>query len=302
MPAPRPGRFALIIGAMKCGTTSLFDLLAQHPQVCPCRTKEPDHFTQPGRQLAAYLDLWAWQPQHRVALEASVSYAKLPFFPGVAGRIRAAALGDVRLIYLMRHPLQRIESQARHSQYAGWGKSLDEERHPDLLAYSRYAMQLDEYRRHFAAGQLLPLFLDDLEQRPAWLLRQVCQFLELDPDFTFTDTTTRRNTGELFEALPALAAIGRQRWGRAMLRHALPVGLKTRLRHLLAALARQRPRRDADGPRWRLTSREQAELWAELADDLARLQSDYGLTVPESWRAPAAAPAPAPGARPGGSG
>lgn len=36
--------FGLIIGTMKGGTTSLFNYLAQHPQVCPCSNKEPDFF------------------------------------------------------------------------------------------------------------------------------------------------------------------------------------------------------------------------------------------------------------------
>ena len=40
----KPDRFAFIIGAMKAGTTSLFEILSQHPQVCPSKTKEPDYF------------------------------------------------------------------------------------------------------------------------------------------------------------------------------------------------------------------------------------------------------------------
>ena len=41
---PRPWNFAIIIGAMKSGTTSLFDLLSQHPEVAGSRSKEPDFF------------------------------------------------------------------------------------------------------------------------------------------------------------------------------------------------------------------------------------------------------------------
>ncbi len=37
--------FALIIGAMKCGTTSLFSYLAQHPEISACQPKEPDFFS-----------------------------------------------------------------------------------------------------------------------------------------------------------------------------------------------------------------------------------------------------------------
>ncbi|MEO0377749.1 MAG: hypothetical protein AAF329_24750 [Cyanobacteria bacterium P01_A01_bin.17] len=41
--------FALIIGAMKCGTTSLFHYLAEHPQVSPSRNKEPFFFCDDRR-------------------------------------------------------------------------------------------------------------------------------------------------------------------------------------------------------------------------------------------------------------
>ncbi len=34
-------RFAIVIGAMKSGTTSLFRHLGTHPEVLPCRVKEP---------------------------------------------------------------------------------------------------------------------------------------------------------------------------------------------------------------------------------------------------------------------
>ena len=41
--------FALIIGAMKCGTTSLFYYLSQHPEICSCREKEPEFFTNDAK-------------------------------------------------------------------------------------------------------------------------------------------------------------------------------------------------------------------------------------------------------------
>lgn len=36
--------FAVIIGCMKCGTTSLFYYLSQHPQIAACNPKEPNFF------------------------------------------------------------------------------------------------------------------------------------------------------------------------------------------------------------------------------------------------------------------
>lgn len=39
MPDPIPvDAYALIIGAMKCGTSSLYDYLQGHPEICPAVT------------------------------------------------------------------------------------------------------------------------------------------------------------------------------------------------------------------------------------------------------------------------
>lgn len=282
-----PRRYGLIIGAMKCGTTTLFDLLGEHPQVCASKVKEPDFFTPEGGVADAgkYQSLWSWNPaQHHIAIEASVSYAKLPYFPGVATRIRDAQLGDVRFIYMMRHPLSRIESQARHALYGGWGKSLDERIDPDLIDYSRYAMQLDEYRRLFGRDRLLPLFLDELEQNPQATLRKICVFLDINDAFVFADPGKRSNTGDLFTAWPVISSVSKSAFGKALLSRGIPSPIKSYIRSSMARFRPTKPESTKLVGRWRLNPQERQLLWAELGSDMQRLQSDYGLTLPPAWR------------------
>ena len=100
-----PDSFALIIGAMKSGTTSLFDILSQHPQICPSKTKEPDYFVQDrdDKERESYLSLWNWNSNsHVVALESSVAYTKSPFITGVPERIKTSGLGKFKFIYMLR--------------------------------------------------------------------------------------------------------------------------------------------------------------------------------------------------------
>ena len=47
LPESAPDRIALIIGAMKSGTTTLFEVLSQHPQIAAAPDKECDFFTLP---------------------------------------------------------------------------------------------------------------------------------------------------------------------------------------------------------------------------------------------------------------
>ena len=91
---------------MKCGTTPLFNALSRHPEVAPCRTKEPNYFSDDHydpSNPAPYYALWNWRAgQHRVALEASVNYTKRPRFPNCADRIAAFPADDFRFIYSVR--------------------------------------------------------------------------------------------------------------------------------------------------------------------------------------------------------
>ncbi|MFB6374644.1 MAG: sulfotransferase domain-containing protein, partial [Bradymonadaceae bacterium] len=123
---PDIDRFALIIGAMKSGTTSLFNYLSEHPEIAPCRMAEPHFFAKPlkwKKGLDWYRDLWDWEPvRHTVALEASTNYAKGFKFEGVPDRIAKAAESglDFRFLYIMRHPVDRLVSQYNHGVRSGW--------------------------------------------------------------------------------------------------------------------------------------------------------------------------------------
>jgi hypothetical protein len=105
-------RYALIIGSMKCATTSLFSYLAEHPAIAPAKIKEPEFFSRnQGHQakLARYEDLWDFDPDiHRYAMEASTGYSKWGE-RGAAERIHAYGLRP-RLVYVVRDPFARIES------------------------------------------------------------------------------------------------------------------------------------------------------------------------------------------------
>src|SRR5438477_403839 len=146
-------RFGLIIGAMKCGTTSLFYYLAQHPEICPSRLKEPAFFATKWEQGPDwYHALYDWAPsRHRVAIEASTHYTRLPQFPNVPDRI-ATIPARFKFVYLVRNPLDRAESQYNHARTMPWpvgAAPLSEGLHARLIDWSRYAMQIDAYTALF---------------------------------------------------------------------------------------------------------------------------------------------------------
>lgn len=279
----KPNDFALIIGAMKSGTTSLFELLSQHPEIAGSSKKEPSYFDKesaPREGWEEYRGLWNWDGRrHRIALEASVSYAKSPWVPGVPGRIAARPEARFRFLYIMRNPLRRIESQVRHSLYEGWGQTLDEGMTEDLIDFSRYAMQIDEYMKLFPRSSLLLLTLDELRMNPGAVLRRACEFLGVSPDWEFVGYTKARNRGDFYQVPKFIGRLSRSRVTRFALDR-VPSRVHFALRSVLGRLGRDR--QDALG-RWQLNSKEEAEVLSRLAPDMRRLRKTYGVDVDRWW-------------------
>lgn len=285
-------RYALIIGAMKAGTTTLFDHLAAHPEVAPSRPKESgffafEEFYSKGRDH--YHSLFDFQPDaHKIRLDGSTDYAKQPYCGDVPARI-AAFGGEFRLIYSLRHPLRRIESHAQHVQHRRRevgrlesdrpDHSLDSGVSPVSLAISRYAAQLDQYAEYFDRGALFLTSVERMAQAPASTMRAVCAHLDIDPAM-LPATLERRNAGAqvlrsrdvhpLWRAAAAVAP------ARSLVRALTPKGLRARLRN------QTRPQTKAEG-RFKLKPDEEAALIETLAPDLRRLRDRYGFDVKGEW-------------------
>ena len=196
-----PGRLPdfIIIGAAKSGTTSLHDYLERHPQISlsasddpGVRNKEPCFFDAEvnwSRGVAWYRALFAAARPDQICGEASTNYTRFPQVPDVPERI-ATTVPGVRLIYLMRDPVERAYSHYVHR----WTRELHPgepfrepferfvERDPMCLDGSDYELQIRRYWAHFPREALLLLRMDDLLADPAALLRRVTTFLGVAPD------------------------------------------------------------------------------------------------------------------------
>ncbi|MDJ0615305.1 MAG: sulfotransferase domain-containing protein [Calothrix sp. MO_192.B10] len=105
-------------------------------------------------------------------------------FPRTAERI-AKILPHVKLIYIMRHPVERAYSYYVHLQR---NKKVEEtfEQHIQrtniCLDGSNYMMQIEQYLNFFPREFLLLLLMEDLINQPGLTLKKVCQFLSIDDD------------------------------------------------------------------------------------------------------------------------
>jgi hypothetical protein len=87
-------RFGIIIGAMRAGTTALFQALGQNPEIALARKKETNFFVSRENfslGMEQYATLWDWRAHHKIAVEASTSLTKEPQFSGAPERMASAA-------------------------------------------------------------------------------------------------------------------------------------------------------------------------------------------------------------------
>lgn len=175
----------IIIGAMKCATSTLHEQLARQPGIFMSTPKEPNFFSNDdvyARGWDWYRGLFAQGAAARLRGESSTHYTKLPTYPNTVDRIRRHLPG-AKFIYLMRHPIDRLISQYVHEWTEHVVKcSIDDalDRRPELIAYSRYAMQLAPYFDAFGRERVLPVFFERLKERPQAELERICRFLGYD--------------------------------------------------------------------------------------------------------------------------
>ena len=181
------GRNFIVIGAMKAGTTTLFHLLAQHPAICrtyvelpgASDTKEINYFHKLFRKgdTALHYD-WRFPfdpASHAWTLDVSPNYAKLPMGKAVPRRI-AALGGQTKLAYVLREPVDRIESHFAHTlRKTGKQPNLDA-----CILTSHYARHMDRFTMHIPRDNILLLDFHQLTLDPAAVLGQICDFLGID--------------------------------------------------------------------------------------------------------------------------
>jgi hypothetical protein len=175
----------LVVGAAKAGTTSLHTYLAAHPGVFMSDTKELNFFIETinwPKGLDWYREQFAAADGAHAAGESSPLYSAAHWYAGVPARI-AATLPDVRLVYLVRDPIERMRSH--------YLEHLDRgiETRPPARAFrenegylnsSRYAFQLARFAEHVAPERILVLRSEDLKADRRAALSKIFGFIGVD--------------------------------------------------------------------------------------------------------------------------
>lgn len=197
-----------IVGAPRCGTTSMYAYLRQHPEIYVSPHKEPHFFGSdltplPGgiREEELYRQLFAGAGEQPRVGEGSVWYLSSQRAPS---EIHAFAPG-ARILILLREPGQMMHSlhalftRTGNEDLPGFEEALaaEPERRegrrippgaylPEGLLYTevaRYAEKVERYFTAFGRENVHCILFDDLVRDTAAVYRQVLEFLGVDPAF-----------------------------------------------------------------------------------------------------------------------
>ena len=227
----------VIIGAMKCATSTLHDQLARVRGVCMSDPKEPNFFSDElnwAKGLDWYSSIFESMPDGDLKGESSTHYTKLPTYPLCVARMREH-IPHAKLIYVMRDPIDRIVSQYIHE----WSQRvisddcpIDDaiEQYPMLIDYSRYAMQLKPYIEHWGTERILPVFFERLMSNPQPEFERIGRFLGLESGMQWINDGAQNVSSQRQRRGPVLNAILGNRVLQTLRRTLMPESVRARFR------------------------------------------------------------------------
>lgn len=196
----------ILIGAAKSGTTSLHHYLNQHPDIFMSYPNKEPQYLMPFGIAKQYYEksnivvrnaddilknhMLRGYKGEQIFGESTTTYTRARSADAydIPSNLQEMAAGQVKLIYLLRHPIERIVSNYLHKIRDGkTDLSLEEDvsQTKSYLRTSMYADQLKKYLRFVPLEDVHVLFQDDLIRKPEMELRKVLKFLKLKTDFNF---------------------------------------------------------------------------------------------------------------------
>ncbi|MBK5232349.1 MAG: sulfotransferase [Thermoleophilia bacterium] len=178
----------IIIGGLKCGTTSIHHYLGLHPDLHMSKPKELNFFAaEQNWDLGFDWYKGRFDNRFKVNGESSPHYTNRPRFNGVAERIHEYC-PDVRLVYMVRDPIKRILSHWVHATGAGYEtrEFVETLSKPDTayIQRSMYWMQLQPYLELFDTEQIEVITQEELGSDRDGTMKKAFSFLGVDENFT----------------------------------------------------------------------------------------------------------------------
>ena len=193
----------MIIGAMKSGTSTLAEILSMHPEVCFCQEKEPHFFSKTSdwkANLEDYKNLYNPQ-EEQICGEASTTYTCYPEFNKNIWDDLYKFNPKLKLIYIMRDPVERIVSHYMHNYLRSYTSESLEKAVLSQSTYinrTRYFVHIRPYLDIFGKEQVLLLTFEELMANKKMTLNKIADFLNIDRAkfYDFENVHANKSVGE----------------------------------------------------------------------------------------------------------
>ena len=192
----------LVIGAQKAGTTSMHAYLRQHPDVFVARQKELNFLTdlEYHRGLDWYAAQFADAGGAAARGDVSPLYTAYPWLRDVPQRA-AQHLPGAKLVYLLRHPIERAISNYRYQVAMGVEKLPIEQavfsgNPAQYVSRSKYATQIEQWLPYIDRDDLLCVTSEELRADHDGVMRRIFAHIGVDPDAPLAPPAPERNRTE----------------------------------------------------------------------------------------------------------
>jgi hypothetical protein len=202
----------LFVGPMKCGTSWIYEYLKSRPEICiNSGTKETFFFDQrfDTKSLAWYQSHFAHASlgkQHRHIIEVAPTYFESPEVP-----VRVLeTLGPIPIVVTLREPASRAFSLFQHMRRYGMTACNEfrdaVNKHPSILAGSRYAQCLLRWHQSLGKDRVKVMWMEELNRDPSAFADACDQALGLTPRNHEHPLPDRVNEATVPRSLPVAAA------------------------------------------------------------------------------------------------
>lgn len=194
----------IIGGTTKSGTTSLFNYLGDHSEVCSSSMKETRFFLDKEYPLSSkyryedgaekYFEFFKHHLSEKILMEATPDYL---YSKNTPKKIKKS-LPDAKLIFILREPRERFISWFNFSKQIGKIDSSEtlqrfiemqsmqrecSEQHLMALQQGIYSKYLKEYYECFSKNDIHICFIEDLVSAPLQFMKAIANFINIDAEF-----------------------------------------------------------------------------------------------------------------------
>ena len=264
----------LIIGGMKCGSTTLYQDLSRSDQICCSLDKEPENLvsdqvlSDDGR--AGYESIYSKAKPGQICVDASTAYSKLPVYERVPQRAMSVLGADTKIVYIVRNPIKRIESHFHHNVAGGhWASGTVKdglEQYSELIDFSRYAMQIKPWIDQFGPENIRVLVFEHYMDNRRMSCAQLWDWLGVDGEVAAVDEDARFNSSSKKPVMAGpFARAAQTSLYRKVLRPFLSQDRRLRLREALLPKSKEQSHK--------MNPDDAQRVRDELADDVFELRS-----------------------------